>query len=55
MMYDVVIISAIVVSMAGIIWATRKMDQAAKKGWIRYRGQIRIDNEPKRTSGVDKP
>jgi hypothetical protein len=45
--YDVVMISTIIVSTVGVIWASRKMEQARKAGKIRYIGKVRIDHEPK--------
>jgi hypothetical protein len=41
MIYDVTMIALIVVSTAGVIWASRKINKAAKEGKLRVIGIVR--------------
>jgi hypothetical protein len=51
MLYDIVMVSLIVVGVAGSVWASYKINQAAKAGKIRYIGKVKIE----RPTRVDKP
>jgi hypothetical protein len=50
-LYDAIMVSLIVASMAVAVWAIRQMSRAAKEGKIRCTGKVKIE----RPAGVDKP
>lgn len=51
MLYDIIIASLISISTVGMVWASLKINKAAREGKIRCIGKVKIG----RFTGMDKP
>ena len=54
MLYDIVMVTLIAASTIGGVWASLKINKAAREGKIRYIGKVKIERV-QRPTGMDKP